>query len=168
MNRLFSLFILLIVLAQAALALERIKDYDTLITVMPDGELSIVEIITVNAEHQQIKRGIYRDFPTVYIGADGVRRKVGFDLQLVRRNGSPEPFKLVERQNGVRIYIGNKNQFIPKGSHQYELFYTTDRQLQFFEDRVELYFNAIPHKFKFPIDQASAKVTFPQDTKILE
>ncbi len=153
-NRLFSLFILLIVLAQAALALERIKDYDTLITVMPDGELSIVEIITVNAEHQQIKRGIYRDFPTVYVGADGVRRKVGFDLQLVRRSGSSEPFKLVERQNGVRIYIGNKNQFIPKGSRQYELFYTTDRQLQFFEDRVELYFNVIPHKFKFPIDQS--------------
>lgn len=167
-NRLLSLFILILMLTPAVFAMERITDYDTQITVAANGELSIVETITVNAEHKQIKRGIYRDFPTTYASTSGALRKVGFDLQLVRRDGDEEPYKLVEQQYGVRVYIGDKNQYIQKGGHQYELFYTTDRQLQFFQDRVELYFNAIPHKFKFPIDQASVKVTLPQGAKILK
>ena len=42
---------------------ERIHDYHSNIQVLPDGSLRVTETITVNAEGNQIKRGIYRDFP---------------------------------------------------------------------------------------------------------
>lgn len=96
MIRLFSLFTLMVLYIPAALALEKITDYDTQITVAANGELSILETITVNAEHQQIKRGIYRDFPTVYVSSNGKKRKVGFDLWRVQRDGNPEPYKEVQ------------------------------------------------------------------------
>lgn len=168
MIRLFSLFTLMVLYIPAALALEKITNYGTQITVAANGELSILETITVNAEHQQIKRGIYRDFPTVYVSSNGKKRKVGFDLWRVQRDGNPEPHKEVQQRYGVRVYIGNANQYVSKGSHSYELGYTTDRQLQFYDDRVELYFNAIPHEFAFPIEQASVTVTLPNDAKILK
>ena len=45
---------------------ERIRDYHSDIQILNDGSLRVTETITVNAEGQKIKRGIYRDFPIAY------------------------------------------------------------------------------------------------------
>lgn len=43
---------------------ERITDFKSVISVHPDSSMQVTESITVYANGEQIKRGIYRDFPT--------------------------------------------------------------------------------------------------------
>jgi hypothetical protein len=86
---------------------ERILSYDSTITIQPDGALDVHEVIRVRAEGRQIKRGIYRDFPTIYPGRNGTTVSVGFDFRSARRDGAAEEWHTESRGNGVRIYLGN-------------------------------------------------------------
>ena len=127
--------------AVAAKNHERITEFRSDVVVQPDGALTVTETIKVVATGRQIKRGIIRDFPTTYEGRYGQTIRVGFDVIEVRRDGRPEPFKVERVSNGVRIRIGDKDVFIPKGAHEYVIVYRTTRQLGFFEDFDELYWN---------------------------
>ena len=72
-------------------AQERILAYDSEIAVAADGSLDVTERITVRAEGNQIRRGIYRDFPTRYRDRYGNRVVVDFEMLGVTRDGQPEP-----------------------------------------------------------------------------
>ena len=69
MNR-FLLACLLLTPAFAA-ADERILSFDSNIVVRQDGSIEVTETIRVRAEGKQIRRGIYRDFPTDYEDKSG-------------------------------------------------------------------------------------------------
>jgi uncharacterized membrane protein len=144
-----------------AAAVEKILDYHSDITVLADGMMTVTETITVNAEGNRIKRGIYRDFPTEYTDRLGNNYRVGFKLQTVSRNDLAEPHHTQKQANGVRIYIGDKNTLLRPGNYTYRISYTTDRQLGFFNDHDELYWNVTGNGWDFTIDHASARVKLP-------
>jgi uncharacterized membrane protein YgcG len=140
---------------------ERILEYSSDIQIHENGKLTVREHIRVRAEGRNIRRGIYRDFPTRYRDRLGNHVKVDFVPLSVHRNGKPEPWHSKSIKNGVRVYFGSSSRNIEPGVHDYELVFITDRQLGFFENHDELYFNAIGHGWKFPIDKAVATVTLP-------
>jgi len=140
---------------------ERILEYRSDIHLGVDGQLTVTELITVRAEGQSIRRGIYRDFPTRYKDQLGNHVVVEFIPLSVNRNGQPELWHSREISNGVRVYAGSENHMLETGIHQYELQYITNRQLGFFDGYDELYFNAIGHDWAFPIDKAVVTVTLP-------
>ena len=111
---------------------ERILSYDTRITVEKSGDLLVTEVISVVAEGNAIKRGIYRTFPTRYDNHAGTRFKVDFQVREVLRNGDPEPWFTENKDNGVVVYIGDSNTEISPGTHTYTLTYRTSRQVGFF------------------------------------
>ena len=150
-------------LAVTAVAQERILDYRSDIQVQPDGRLKISELIRVRAEGVNIRRGIFRDFPTRYRDRAGNLVNVEFNPLSVRRNGSSEAWHSTKRPNGVRLYAGSPGRTIEPGIHEYELIFVTNRQLGFFESHDELYFNAIGHGWNFSIDHAVVTVTLPFD-----
>lgn len=154
--------------AGTALASERILEYRSDIRLEPDGQLQVTERIRVQAEGQKIRRGIYRDFPTRYRDRLGNHVVVEFIPLSVRRNGEAEPWHTKELSNGVRIYAGSAGRLLPEGIHEYELVFTTNRQLGFFEEYDELYFNAIGHGWEFPIDRAVVTVTLPFEPNAAE
>jgi uncharacterized membrane protein YgcG len=80
----------------------------------------------------------------------------------VKRDGADEPWHTAKRENGRRVYIGDKNVMISHGEHTYELTYKTDRQLGFFADHDELYWNVTGNGWVFPIEKASAEVRLPE------
>ena len=144
-----------------ALADERILGYDIDVRVSRDGALDVTERITVRAEGINIRRGIYRDFPTRYRDRYGNRVVVDLKVLGVLRNDQTEPWFTEERDNGVRINTGNDN-FLPlPGEYTYTLRYRTTRQLGFFADHDELYWNAIGTGWAFPIDRGSVDVYLP-------
>ena len=51
-----------------AVADERILDFHSDILIRNTGSMMVTETIRVRAEGKQIRRGIYRDFPTSYKG----------------------------------------------------------------------------------------------------
>ncbi len=154
--------------AGPALAEERIVAFDSEIWVLADASLRVVETITVDSAQQQIKRGIYRDFPTDYRDASGRRVRVGFEVDKVRRDGHSEPYHTVRQDNGVRLFIGEEDVIIPIGRHVYEITYRTDRQLGFFEGRDELYWNVTGNGWAFEILRARARVHLPDGARIFE
>jgi len=157
------LALLLLVAATAVRADERILSFDSTITVNRDGTLEVHEAIRVRAEGQNIRRGIYRDYPTIYPRADGGSTVVGFDFQSARRDGNDEPWRAENRGNGVRVYVGSPQSTVSHGEHLYELVYRTDRQMGYFADHDELYWNATGNGWGFPIDRATARVLLPDD-----
>jgi hypothetical protein len=84
-----ALALLLFGLAPAG-AVERILLFVSDAVVARNGDLTVTETIRVEAEGREIRRGILRDFPTIYTGNDGARVEVGFDVQSVTRDGVPE------------------------------------------------------------------------------
>lgn len=141
---------------------ERILNYHSEVLIHADGSLNVTETIRVRAEGNNIRRGIYRDFPTSYEDRHGNRYRVTFDVLDVQRNNEREPFHTEDRPNGVRVYIGSSNRMLRQGVHEYRLRYHTTRQLGFFEDYDELYWNVTGNGWAFPIDRASAGIGLPE------
>ncbi len=140
---------------------ERILSFDSVVRVNPDATLRVTETIKVMAAEQKIKRGIYRDFPTRYRDRYGNNYVIDFNVLRVLRNGLPENYFVEQKYNGVRVYIGNKNVYLSPGEYTYTIEYVTDRQLGFFKDFDELYWNATGNGWDFIIDRASCTVVLP-------
>jgi uncharacterized membrane protein YgcG len=142
-------------------AAETILDWHSDIVIQADSGMTVTEAVRVQAEGREIKRGIYRDFPTTYKDRIGNRLQVGFDLLSVERDGRPEPHHIEKISNGIRIYAGHKDIFLKPGVYTYTITYRTNRQLGYFEEHDELYWNVTGNGWIFPIESASAVVTLP-------
>ncbi|HMB48097.1 MAG TPA: DUF2207 domain-containing protein, partial [Afifellaceae bacterium] len=166
--RLFAALLLVVGIGGNAVADEEILSYVVDIEVLPNSTLDITENIKVRAEGLQIKRGIYRDFPTQNRLADGSEQIVGFKLVEILRNGKPEPYHTENYRGGIRIYIGQKDVFIPTGVYTYAIRYRTTRQLRFDDNYDELYWNVTGNYWSFPILHAEAHVSLPDGARIGE
>jgi len=156
-----ALVLAFLVCLPVAQATEEILGYHSRVTIQPDGDLMVTETIRVTAEGQEIKRGIYRDFPTKYRTARGKTMRVGFELLKVQRDGKPEAHHMETKGNGLRIYIGHKDRYLQPGAYTYQITYRTTRQLGFFEEFDELYWNVTGNDWAFPIREASCLVELP-------
>lgn len=148
-------------LAHAAPAAEEILEFSSRIEVRENSDLVVTETIRVAAEGRDIRRGIYRDFPTLYSGPLGLKSRVPFQVLEVRRDGRPEPWHSERRGNGTRIYLGDANTFLRPGEITYTLAYRTSRQIGHFEGYDELYWNVTGNGWKFPIRRASVEIDLP-------
>jgi len=151
-----------VTVATVAVADERIHHYHAEIDVPASGPITVTETIEVSAEGERIRRGIYRDLPTDYEDAAGNRIRIVPEFRSVRRNGSAEPHHTERRGNGIRLYVGSADEFVPPGRHIYEITYTVDRVLGYFDDHDELYWNVTGNQWAFPIEESAATVHLPE------
>lgn len=172
-RRLFIIFALLGLTALPGLQppafgqTERILRFHSRLVVHRDGTMTVTETITVNCAQQEIRRGIVREFPTTYRDRFGNTVKVGFEVKEVRRDGQEEPYHIQTAKNGKKVYIGQKEVYLPPGIYTYILTYFTDRQLGYFQDFDELYWNVTGNGWTLPIDHAEAVVVLPEGADIL-
>ena len=166
MRILVTALLALLLAAAPVAAEEAVRSFISDVTVGTDGSLTVRETITVRSEGIQIRRGILRDFPTSYKRPDGTRVRVGFDVLDVERDGRDEPFAVESMSNGKRIRIGDKDVFLDDGDYTYKITYRTTRQLGFFDNYDELYWNVTGNGWTLPIYQASAIVRLPQQAVI--
>lgn len=157
----FAFVFSLIFVSFSAFGQERILSFDSFIDVKKDGSIIVTETIQVRAEEKQIRRGIYRDFPTYYVNNFGVIKIVGFDVKSVSRDGDYEPWIVKKISDGVRVYIGNARRYLKEGIYTYKIRYKTTRQIGFFENHDELYWNVTGNSWSFPIDKVTAAVKLP-------
>lgn len=162
---LLSLF-LCAALGGAAQSVELITRFESDVEVQTNGDLIVTENITVAAELREIRRGILRDYPTVYSAPDGRRVVIGFDVISVERNGKSEQYSLEGLSNGKRIRIGNPSEMLTRGLHIYTIKYRTTRQVGFFPEFDELYWNVTGTGWTFEIDSAVATIRLPAGAQI--
>jgi uncharacterized membrane protein YgcG len=171
-SRLVTLFpalpsvLLFVAIPAAAGAAERILDFHSDIRVNADASMDVTETIRVQAEGDRIKHGILRDFPTDYRDRYGNRVRVGFEPVSVEVDGDAGPtggklWRSERYANGVRVYFGDADAYVSTGEHEYAFRYRTTRQLGFFADHDELYWNVTGNGWNFAIDHASATVALP-------
>lgn len=152
----------------AAAEAERILSFDSRIQVEPDSSLTVTETIKVRATGDQIKRGVYRDFPIYNQYPDGSGHQVGFETVEVKRNGEVIDYFTEPRGMAVRVYMGDRTFHIDPGLYTFALTYKTSRQLRYFEDFDELNWNVTGNDWAFPIDAASATVVMPAGASVVQ
>ena len=140
---------------------ERILSFDSRVVILPSGTLEVTETITVRADGKQIRRGIYRDFPTQRGRYWYGPHRIAFDVLSVKRDGQPETWRREDKTYAARLYIGDANRLLRPGTYTYEITYRTDRQIGFLPDREELSWNVTGNFWVFPIDKASVTVVPP-------
>ncbi len=145
---------------------EEILSYDVLLEVQDGGLLTVTENIEVMALGLEIRRGIYRDFPTRFPRENGLGWVVApFQVRSVLRDGVPEPYRLETvggpaERSGVRVRIGNADVLLSPGPHTYTLVYETARWLYFGEDADRIDWNVTGNGWDFDILSATAEVRF--------
>ena len=167
---LFVCGVLVLFLSSAAVAqqTERIIRFNSHIRIQTDGSMTVTENIAVYAAGQRIKRGIYRDFPTQYKNRFGNTVRVDFKVLSVLRNGRSEAFHLKRLSNGIRVYMGQKDRMVKTGLQNYTLTYRTNRQLGYFDEFDELYWNVTGNGWSFFIEQAQAIVEPPPGADVID
>ncbi|MCX7554682.1 DUF2207 domain-containing protein [Marinicella sp. S1101] len=157
------LILLLVLMGSSTLLLaeEYIKHYHSDIELKANGDVYVTETITVNVEHHNIKRGIYRDFPTIYKTPLLTKSTVDFEVISVTRNGVPEPHHTEQLSNGVRVYIGTRSQMVERGEQTYQIKYRTNRQVAFMDSYDRFYWNVTGNDWRFRMNQVTAQVSLP-------
>jgi uncharacterized membrane protein YgcG len=141
---------------------DKILSFQSDIRLELDGSMTVTESITVYAGNDyNIKHGIYRDFPTRYRDLYRNTLNVEFNVVRVLRDGETEPYHIEAIRNGKRVYIGSGDKIVARGVHVYSITYETDRQIGFFKDFDELYWNVTGNGWDFAIETAQATITLP-------
>ena len=152
----------LLIASASAQAEERIRHFFSDVQIQRDSSLEVTETIEVRAERNAINHGIYRDFPTRYRGPHGSQVRVGFTFHGATLDGQTVPASTEAHGNGVRIKIGDPEEYVDVGDHRYVIRYRTTRQIGRFGDYDELYWNATGNGWMFPIDMAETRIRLPK------
>lgn len=139
-----------------------IKQFQSEITVNPDASLLVTETIAITTDAKEILHGIYRDFPTDYQTRFGLRTRVPFKVVSAMLDGQPVNFSIAKLSNGVRVYLGNRDQLLAAREHTFVLTYKTSKQLGLFSDHDELYWNVTGNAWRYPINSTVAMVKLPE------
>ncbi|MET3896921.1 putative membrane protein YgcG [Devosia sp. UYZn731] len=150
-----------LLLALPAAAREEIRNFTADVILATNGTVNVTETIDVQAEGDEIRRGIYRDIPVTLLGPEGGKIRPGFDVLSVTRDAQDETFRVERMGDFQRIWIGDPDVFLNPGKHRYVINYTMTRMARTFADHDELYWNATGNYWIFPIVNAVANVTLP-------
>ena len=165
--RALAIAVLALLGARAAAAQERITNFDVDIEVEADGDMIVTETIDVVAEGVQIRRGIFRELPSVF-SYGGVELPYNYQIVSISRDGIPEPYTVSEAGNAVTWRIGSPDVRLDPGPTRYQLRYVVPDQIRYGPDGDELYWNATGTYWQFPIESASATVRFPEGARITD
>ena len=161
-------FLFAIAFALPAAAQERITNFASDIAIGRDGTLTVREQIVVEAEGARFQHGIFRDFPTLYRDRGGNRVRVRFDVQEVDLDDHTEPYTLETIADGTRVRIGEADVTLNRGEHIFVIVYRTNRQIGFFQDYDELYWNVTGNGWDFAIDRAEATIHLPPSASVVQ
>lgn len=161
-NKILLILISLFLVVQLS-AREKIIFFKSDIEVLESSDVIITETIKVKAEGINIRRGIYRAIPNTYKTKNGAKFKVKYEVLEILKDGLPEDFHIVNKDGYSYIYLGNKNYFLPIGKYTYTIKYKTNKQIGYFEDFDELYWNVNGNEWNFNILKLEATITLPQN-----
>ena len=160
---------------------DRIVSFNSTVRIMPDSKLEVTEKIKIfngsgginpvygrdsllpekGLQNDEIKRGIVRTFPLIYINRYKLFQNTTFKVKQVLRNGQKEEYHTEKAVNGIKLFTGNQYKFINSGIHTYTIVYETEHQLKLLNKFDELYWNVTGSGWSFRMDSASCIVILP-------
>ena len=171
----FFLFILLLFLSPALYGqqdknrTERIINFHSDIVINTSGTIRAAESIKVYAAGKEIKRGIFRSIPLYRKDKSGKNKKMTYNVISVLCNGKKETYRIDNSdRNYMKIYIGKEKVLLKPGVYEYVITYESPGQIGFFDTFDELYWNVTGNEWSFAIENASASITLPNNTKSID
>ena len=160
MKNLFKSFVFLLcfIFSLPVFAEEKINDFEVHFTLNKDASATVKEYITFNAEHDKIKRGLYRQL-SYDMGANISIDSLTLDYQKC-------PYSIENGDGFLRINFGT-DELLPEGRHTYILTYklTNVMSTNFFHDF--LLWPVTGAAWALPIDKAKIILTVPFAVKPL-
>ncbi len=148
-----AFFAALLCVPTTAFAAETISNFDVRATLDANRHLSVQESITYDFGDAE-RHGITRVIPVNY-QRNGGTYKLRLTVEDVKRDGAEEPYDVSTSGGFLTVKIGNPDQTIT-GSHAYQIRYSTDRAINFFNDgHGELYWNVTGNGWDVPVEQSS-------------
>ena len=108
---------------------ERITNFDITLDVQADGSLIVTESIDIIANGDQIKRGIFREFPRYY-DFMGVTLENDYKIISATKNGAPENQNISYNGNAMVLRLGSRNIILKPGLYRYEIKYSLPEQIR--------------------------------------
>lgn len=164
LTRKLTLCVVLAVLCLAgqARAEERIESFDVSARIAPDASLTVTEAIRIRAEHDRVRHGIVRVFPTDYRTKDDTVVRTGFELLSATLDGRETPVLQTRVGPDIELRLGDPDKELdPNQLYEFILTYRTTGQVLFLDQHDELYWNVTGNDWEFPIDRASFALTLP-------
>lgn len=146
---------------------ERILSFDSNVVVDTLSGITVTEKIKVLVKGDKIQRGIYRALPKQR-NLNNQTHNVKYKIISIKRDLVNEDYHTKNEDGYLKIYLGNKNYFLPTGVYEYEIIYHTENQIGFFDDYDELYWNVTGNAWGIPIDKVTATVSLPNGAVIIQ
>ncbi|MCR5813864.1 MAG: DUF2207 domain-containing protein [Desulfovibrio sp.] len=153
--------------AERAYASERIIDFSIELAVQTDGSMLVTEYISVIAEHNAIKHGIFRSVPTLAWNGK-MLRFFGVELVEGRMDGAPVPCRTVRSDLLTSFILGDPDKELARGEHQFALTFRTTGHVRSEEGGYAIHYNATGSQWSFPIEEATVIVTLPDGAKLTD
>lgn len=155
-------YILFLAFSSNAYGQEYIKSFVSNVVVSKDRTITVTEHITHVLSGEEPKRGLTRKFPTRYSDFYGNKYIVSFEVQKVLRNDQPVNYTVENYFNGKLVKIGDHDTWLKPGVYKYTITYKTDRQIGFFKNYDELFWN-VTGEWPFSVLSAQVSVKLPDD-----
>jgi uncharacterized membrane protein len=148
----------LLLFAAATVRAEETRSFSTELRLAADSGLSVVETI-VHDFGARDAHGIFRTIPVKY-DRDKSTYTISVHVTSATMDGVSTPVKTTSEGRDVKIRLGNADRTM-SGVHTWRIAYTVRRAINYFDNEPELYWNAVPLGWAFPIHAAAARLYPP-------
>ena len=141
-------------------AAESINNYQVNIDIKEDSSIRVMENIQYDFGTDR-QHGIYRDIPLGFDTDYGNKNIEISKIEVLDNSRNERQFTTSRNGDDLRIKIGDPDKKVT-GEQVYQVNYTVDWALRFFQDYDELYWNAIGTEWEIPIKQANISINLPE------
>ncbi|MDO5655289.1 MAG: DUF2207 domain-containing protein [Flavobacteriaceae bacterium] len=147
---------------------EQITRLHAEITVDTSSVIYVSEQLDIISAGKIFQRGIVRSLPTSKTDSANRRLAMNYKILEVKKDGEKENYH-TENSNGfLHIYVGQRDKFLENGAHAYEITYSAENTIAFFNDFDELFWNVNGFEWDFLIQEISANIHFPAGSEIIQ
>ena len=163
LSRLTLLACFLLLSATPALA-ERIKSWDSKITLAKDGTASVEETLIMDFG-TSFRHGIRRFIPVIYNRKGGLYTTPLRFTSVKDKFGNAVPYEVKQVDRDLVVKVGDANVQVT-GVNTYKIAYNLRRVINYFDNAPEFYWNVTGNESNFPIDSVKATLIAPAGVSI--
>ena len=158
----------------APMELDRILSFTSDVTLRADATLEVREEFLVHCVGDFFRYGMVRDLPIdsearwnqrlvgPYAKDTGIRVKI---LEATE-DGASVSYEQGSDSSYEQLRIGEPFEPLAAGDHRFVLRYEADGVTQFLSDHDQLYWNAVGHYWRLPVDEAVVRVHLPPELPV--
>ncbi|MCR4665760.1 MAG: DUF2207 domain-containing protein [Desulfovibrio sp.] len=162
-----GLLFIFVFMSQCCHARECIDSFSAEVRVQTDASLLVKESISVTAEQDTVRHGIFRSIPTLTWHA----RHLGIghvELLEARMDNTPVQVRREDSDLQTTFVLGNSETELEKGTHVFEITYRATGHLRREKNGYAIHYNVTGKQWNLPIDQAELLLILPDGSRVTD